>query len=139
MIAAETRSRARLAAVLALLCAGVFSRAMRGAESEAYTLHIASQPLDNALQEFARQTGVQIIVFSYLTNGQRAPALDGRYTVDEAMKALLAGSMLTFRRVNAKTIEIRQVAAFLDVGVVGFELSPAHGGSAFLEGSSWAM
>jgi hypothetical protein len=34
-------------------------------------------------------------------------ALDGTYTVDAAMKALLAESDLTFRRVNAKTIEIR--------------------------------
>ena len=107
MIVAEARSRARLAVVLALVCAGLLSRAICGAESEAYTLHIASQPLDNALQEFARQTGLEIIVFSHLTDGQRAPALDGRYTVDEAMKALLADSMLTFHWVNAKTIEIR--------------------------------
>jgi iron complex outermembrane recepter protein len=126
MIAAETRSRVRLAVSLALLCAGLFSRAMRGAEPEAYTLHIASQPLDNALQEFARQTGVQILVFSHLTDGQRAPALDGRYTVEEALKALLADSMLTFHRVNAKTIEIRS-------------LRPAHGGSVLPGGSSWAM
>ena len=107
MIAAETRSRVGLAMVLALVCAGLSSRAIRSAEPEAYTLHIASQPLDEALQEFARQSGVQIIVFSHLTDGQRAPALDGRYTVDKALKALLADSMLTFRRVNAKTIEIR--------------------------------
>jgi iron complex outermembrane receptor protein len=107
MIVAEARSRARLAVVLVLVCAGLFSRAMYGAEPEAYTLHIASQPLDNALQEFARQTGLEIIVFSHLTDGQRAPALDGRYTVDEAMKALLADSMLTFHWVNSKTIEIR--------------------------------
>jgi len=107
MITAQIQSCSRPAVALALLCAGLLSRAMRGAEPEAYTLHIANQPLDNALQEFARQTGVQIIVFSYLTDGRRAPALDGRYTVDEALKALLADSMLTFHRVNAKTIEIR--------------------------------
>jgi iron complex outermembrane receptor protein len=109
MIAVGMRSRARLAVAvaLALVCAGLFPGAVRGAEPAARTLHIASQPLDGALQEFARQTGVQIIFFSYLTDGQRAPALDGTYTVDVAMKALLADSMLTFRRVNAKTIEIR--------------------------------
>jgi iron complex outermembrane receptor protein len=128
MIATETRSRARLAVALALLWAGLFPRAMRAAEPEAYTLHIASQPLDNALQEFARQTGVQIIVFSYLTDGQRAPALDGRYTADEALKALLADSMLTFHRVNAKTIEIRLLRRRTD-----------HANSGFLGRSSWAM
>jgi hypothetical protein len=48
MIDAETPSRARLAVAPALVCAGLFSRAMRGAEPEIYTLHIASQPLDSA-------------------------------------------------------------------------------------------
>ena len=107
MIEVGTRSRARLA--LVLVCAGLFPDAMDGAEPVAYKLHIASQPLDSALQEFARQSGIQIIFFSYLTDGQRAPALDGTYTVDVAMNALLTDSMLTFRWVNAKTIEIRRL------------------------------
>jgi hypothetical protein len=128
MIAAATRSRARLAMALALVCAGLFSRVIRGADPQAYTLHIASQPLDSALQEFARQTGLEIIVFSYLIDAQRAPALDGRYTVDEAMKALLADSMLTFHWVNAKTIEIRLLRRRTD-----------HANSVFLGRSSWAM
>ena len=107
MIVAGTRTRARVA--LALVCAGLFPGALRGAEPAPYTLHIGSQPLDSALQEFARQTGIQIIFFSYLTDGQRAPTLDGTYTVDVAMNALLADSMLTFRWVNAKTIEITRL------------------------------
>jgi hemoglobin/transferrin/lactoferrin receptor protein len=93
--------------VLGLLWVFLFQDNLHAAEPAAYTLHIATQPLDTALQEFARQTGVQIIFFSYLTEGQRAPPLDGTYSVDAAMRALLADSKLTFRRVNAKTIEIR--------------------------------
>jgi iron complex outermembrane receptor protein len=111
MIVVGTWSRTRLA--LALVCAVLFPGAMRSAEP-AYTLHIASGPLDGALQEFARQTGIQILFFSYLTDGQRAPALDGRYTVDLAMNALLAHSTLTFRWVNAKTIEIRRLGKRTD-------------------------
>ena len=107
MILMGTRNRARLA--LVLVCAGLFPDVMRGAERVAYTLHFGSQPLDSALQEFARQTGIQIIYFSHLTDGQRTPGLDGTYTVDGAMNALLADSMLTFRWVNAKTIEIRRL------------------------------
>jgi iron complex outermembrane recepter protein len=103
----RARSRACLAVVLGLLCAGFFHGNVQSAEPAAYTLHIASQPLDSALQEFARQTGIQIIFFSSLTDGRRAPALDGTYSLDAAMTALLAESKLTFRRVNAKTIEIR--------------------------------
>jgi iron complex outermembrane recepter protein len=104
-----TRSRASFLAALGLMWLFLFQDDLHGAEPAAYTLHIAGQPLDSALQEFARQTGVQIIFFSYLTEGQRAPALDGTYSVDAAMRALLADSKLTFRRVNAKTIEIRPV------------------------------
>jgi hypothetical protein len=112
MIQLGTRSRARLA--LVLVCAGLFPDAMDGAEPPAFELHIASQPLDSALQEFARQSGIQVLFFSYLTDGQRAPALDGTYTVDVAMNALLAHSMLTFRWVNAKTIQITQIRRSTD-------------------------
>ena len=107
MIVVGPRTRPRL--TLALVCAGLFPGALLAAEPAPYTLHIGSQSLDSALQEFARQTGIQIIFFSYLTDGQRAPALDGTYTADVAMNALLAHSMLTFRWVNAKTIEIRRL------------------------------
>ena len=111
MTVVGTRSRARIA--LALVCASLFPGAMQSAE-RAYTLHIASGSLDNALQEFARQTGIQILFFSYLTDGQRVRALDGTYTVDVAMNALLADSALTFRWVNAKTIEIRRLGRRTD-------------------------
>lgn len=107
MIAVGTQSHARRVIAMILACAGFFPGAIRGAEPATHILHIASQPLDSALQEFARQAGIQIIFIAYLTDGQRAPALDGRYTVDAAMHTLLADSMLRFRRINAKTIEIR--------------------------------
>jgi hypothetical protein len=71
-----------------------------------YTLHIEPQPLDGALQEFARQTGLQILFFSRLTEGRRSVSLDGMYTVDIAMKTMLSGSNLTYRVVNTKTIQI---------------------------------
>jgi hypothetical protein len=111
VIVVGTWSRTRLA--LALVCVVLFPGAMRIAEP-AYTLHIASGPLDGALQEFARQTGIQILFFSYLTDGLRGRALDGTYTVDVAMNTLLAESKLTFRWVNAKTIEIRRLGSRSD-------------------------
>lgn len=112
MIVAAIRNRTHLA--LALVCAGLFPSVTCGAEPVAYTLHIASQPLDSALQEFARQTGIQVLFFSSLTDGRRALALDGTYTVDMAMDALLADSLLTFRWVNAKTLEIRRLRSRTD-------------------------
>ena len=79
---------------------------IRSAAPPVYTLHIASQPLDAALQDFARQTGLQILFFSRLTDGRRSAALDGMYTIDAAMTGLLSESKLTYRSINARTIEI---------------------------------
>lgn len=73
---------------------------------EVYSLHIERQPLDAALQEFARQTGMQILFYSHLADGRRASALHGKYTLDAGIAALLFDSQLTYRMVNMKTIEI---------------------------------
>src|ERR1700722_14556650 len=65
-------------------------------------------PLDEALQELARQTGIQIVFFSKITAARSAPELSGEYTLAAAMTRLLEGSDLTFRQINEGTIEVRQ-------------------------------
>lgn len=74
-------------------------------------LRITAQPLDEALQEFSRQSGIQVIFFSSLTDGIQSPGVRGKYTVAAALKELLAGSGLSFRVINARTVEIRKVDA----------------------------
>jgi iron complex outermembrane recepter protein len=76
-------------------------------------LQITAQPLDEALQEFARQSGVQVIYFSGLTRGIQSPGVRGRYTVVVAIEALLAGSGLSFRMLNARTVEIHKAESGL--------------------------
>jgi hypothetical protein len=71
-----------------------------------YHFKIDSQPLGSALQQFAEQSGVQIIFFSQVTEGLQAPALHGTYTISGALEMLLSGSHLIFRVINPKTIEI---------------------------------
>jgi hypothetical protein len=71
-----------------------------------YHFRIYSQPLGTALQQFAEQSGVQIIFFSQVTEGLQAPALNGSYTIAGALEMLLSGSHLIFRVINPKTIEI---------------------------------
>jgi iron complex outermembrane receptor protein len=71
-----------------------------------YHFQIDSQPLGAALQQFAKQSGVQIIFFSQVTEGLQAPALKGSYTIAGALEMLLSGSHLIFRVINPKTIEI---------------------------------
>jgi hypothetical protein len=102
-----TRGRRRLLLFVGLGWAFITGRGAKGVESVKYHLQIAAQPLDSALQEFARQSGVQVVYFSRLTDELRAPALDGYYTLEAAIRALLAQSPLDFRVINAKTVEIR--------------------------------
>jgi predicted porin len=71
-----------------------------------YELKIRSQPLGAALQEFAKQSGIQIIFFSRITDGRDAPALSGKYTSENALNALLHGTGLTFRQIDGKTIQV---------------------------------
>jgi iron complex outermembrane receptor protein/outer membrane receptor for ferric coprogen and ferric-rhodotorulic acid len=88
-----------------------------------YNLRIDRQPLGQALQEFARQSGVQIVFFSQVTEGLQAPALNGQFTLAAALEMLLKGSNLTFRVINSTMIEIRPVAT-------GSSLDPAADRSA---------
>lgn len=72
-----------------------------------YYLTIERQPLGTALQELAKQSGVQIIFFSQIAEGLQAPALQGQFTVPGALQVLLARSKLTFRVINSHTVEVR--------------------------------
>ena len=74
-------------------------------------LRIDPQSLDAALQDFARQCGVQTVYFSQITDGLTAPALGGAYPIDEALHRLLDPAGLTFKYIDAKTIEIQLAEA----------------------------
>src|ERR1700761_7020679 len=77
--------------------------------SPRYGLSIrAGLALEEALQELARQTGIQLLFFSKITAGHSAPELSGEYTLNAALTRLLEDSDLTFRQVNEHTVEVRQ-------------------------------
>ena len=80
-------------------------------EAIAMELRITAQPLDEALQEFSRQSGVQVIFFSKLTDAIQSPGVIGKHSVAAALEQLLAGSGLSFRMINARTVEIRKADA----------------------------
>lgn len=78
-------------------------------EPPRYAISIrAGLPLDEALQELARQTGLQILFFSKITTDRSAPELSGEYTLGAAMTRLLEGSGLIYRQVNEHTVEVRK-------------------------------
>lgn len=99
----------------AIACASLYLPAFgatpEGSEPAQYELKIERQPLGKALQEFAKQSGVQIIFFSSVTEGFEAPPLRGRFTATQAVATLLNDTKLTFRELDPVTIEVRPRAA----------------------------
>ncbi len=110
-------SRWKALALVALMILGVPALAAPAHSSDPvkYDLKIDKQSLSSALQEFAAQSGVQIIFFAKVTDGHEAPALKGKYTAAEAVARLLDDSDLTFEQLNPKTIEVQPKAAASDL------------------------
>jgi iron complex outermembrane receptor protein len=114
--------------LIALLSLVLLGAPTYGANPVEYDLQIPQQSLRTALQEFSRQTGVQIIFFSKLTDGLEAQPLSGKFTAAGALQRLLNRSELTFRELNAKTIQIELKSAATDT-------KPSHRSSAAGEGA----
>lgn len=61
-------------------------------------LSIPAQPLGSALNELARQAGLQLMVRPENVQGRTSPALKGHYSIDQALERILAGTGLTADR-----------------------------------------
>lgn len=91
-------------------------------------IQISAQPLAAALNEVARQSGLQVIVAPSLVDGRMAPALSGRFTGPQALVALLKDSGLVMRQTDASTYVIQgrpAPAGQLDAG--GEKARPGSG------------
>lgn len=77
-------------------------------QSVVHSYAMPSQPLGTALNQLALSSDKQILVPPDLVRGRTAPALDGRYTLDAALRKLLAGSGLTYEVTGAATIVIKR-------------------------------
>jgi len=65
---------------------------------------IASQPLDTALQEFGKQTGLQVIYSSDLIRGAASSRVSGNLESDAALRQLLQGTGYSFHIENGTVI-----------------------------------
>ncbi|WGL15617.1 TonB-dependent receptor [Microbulbifer bruguierae] len=87
------------------------SAANARAANTSYRLRIPSQPLDQALLAFSRQTGLAVMVSTQQNHagdnqGIAAPALEGEFTAEAALERLLADTDLRYRRVDGQGIVI---------------------------------
>lgn len=102
---APFRLRARLgllATALTLACAAQAQTAV--------DIRIDAQPLGQALNALALQTGTRILFSSDLTDSRHVARLSGAYTLDQALAALLSGTGLV-ADVSGGEIVIRQGGA----------------------------
>lgn len=72
----------------------VLAQTAPAAAESTYSIDLPAQPLGNALNELARQAGLQLLVRRELVEGKQAPAVSGRMTGAQALQRVLAGSGL---------------------------------------------
>ncbi len=66
-----------------------------------HSFQVAAGPLEDALNQFARQAGITLSFDPSAVSGRQAAALNGRHTVEQGFALLLAGSGLqAMRNVN---------------------------------------
>jgi len=72
------------------------------------SVHIEEQPLGQALNQLARQTGLQVLRRDEdaSTDGLISPRLIGEWSAEEALIRLLAGTNLKYEFVNSRTVRI---------------------------------
>ncbi|MGH8176119.1 MAG: TonB-dependent receptor domain-containing protein, partial [Steroidobacter sp.] len=83
-------------------------------------LDIRSQPLTGALNQWAQQTGFNLITqVTDVTDRVAAPPIKGALTAKDALVQLLDGTSLTYRHVNERTIAIRERVQATPISVDG--------------------
>lgn len=94
-----------LAALLAIGLSGVAHAQPKASAPVAIT--IAAQPLGPALNELARQAGLQLLFPPALVAGKTAPAVSGTLTPTQAVDRLLAGSgLIATQEGNAIVVKV---------------------------------
>ncbi|WP_394789776.1 TonB-dependent siderophore receptor [Rhodoferax sp.] len=102
--------RSVLASALALSL-GLAQAQSANPASAAVPLQQAAQPLDRALTALAASTGILVGVDANLLRGKQAAALNGSYTPEQALAALLAGTGLEAGKTGDRSYTVRPASA----------------------------
>ena len=96
------------------------------------TFNIPAQSLASALQAFGRQSGLQVTLASTTSQGVTSSAINGRYTPEQALVQLLAGTNISFRITPDRTAIVGSAdnagAATVD-GAIALDTIDVSGGS----------
>jgi iron complex outermembrane recepter protein len=73
-------------------------------------LEISRQPLADAIKIVANEFDLQVAFYSEITDGIESPQLEGSYTADQALGALLKKTALEYKYVDARSVAITTVS-----------------------------
>jgi outer membrane receptor protein involved in Fe transport len=93
---------------IALSAIAIFSSAY--AVADGLPRALPPQPLADALDSFAQASGLQVIYRAELANGLNSKGADAGLSAEQALRALLSGTGLTYTFVNARMVAIRSEA-----------------------------
>jgi TonB-dependent siderophore receptor len=102
------------AATIALFAAGdawAQTPASPASAQQVHSFNVAAQPLNRAALSFSDQAGVQLVFGSPVADGVNANAVQGSFTIAEALNRLLAGTRMSWRYLGDRTITIEPDAA----------------------------
>src|SRR5690242_5333731 len=101
-----------------LMVLGAFAAlpALAAATALKYAFHIEGQPLNQALQVFSDQSGLQIVYHTELLPEVATRRVDGVYDGQTALNRLLRGTGLVAWQLNTRTFAIASQEAKRDVG-----------------------
>ncbi|MCX5465221.1 TonB-dependent siderophore receptor [Alcaligenes parafaecalis] len=118
--------------LLALMMASASAPAL--AQDNPVPIHIPAQPLSEALLKLAEQTQLQVFFSPSLVQGLSTTPIQGRMRPEEALRTLLQGSGLEYRREN-NTITLSRPNAdatmLAPVRVVGRRLPVTEGSQTY--------
>ncbi|MHC6224274.1 TonB-dependent receptor [Pseudomonas sp. X10] len=137
----------RLALACALGSASLLPTAVALADSRPIALDLPSQSLEATVHALAHESGVAIAADSRLLAGRSAPALQGRYTVLQALQQLLLGSDLAaveengviILRSTAEEGALTLGATNIDANGLGSDLPEAYSGGQVARGARVGM
>ncbi|MFL9608757.1 TonB-dependent siderophore receptor [Methylobacillus sp. Pita2] len=101
------------AAILAVSIGSVAAMPAFAAEPNAaqHEYHIPAGPLSQALSRFAAEAGILLSADAALADSKTSAGLNGRYSVDAGLEALLKGSGLHLQRLGEKRYSVTAIPA----------------------------
>lgn len=92
--------------VAALICVARAAEPPSLFTAQPFDFEIPSQPLAGALHAYGRRMGIQVLYESRSAAGRQSGAVQGKFTANEALKRLLAGTDLEIRYAGLEAVTL---------------------------------